>query len=119
MLKVNNRNTGKSREICSKLSIKIPERRHCRCSVFFIVNFEHVIVFSIVSIVRCKQVNVGWVNLQQTNRSSKLLIKTRLMCSKFECTKSAIRNNDNLNNVDVNQPAFKCSKLTIETLKKV
>ena len=42
MFKVNNRNTRKRREICSKLTIKIPERRHWRRSGIFIVNFEHI-----------------------------------------------------------------------------
>ena len=42
MLKVNNRNTRTMCEICSKLAIKIPERRHRRRSGIFIVNFEHI-----------------------------------------------------------------------------
>ena len=46
MFKVNNRNTRTRYEICSKLTIKIPERRHWRRSGIFIVNFE--------------QVNAGW-----------------------------------------------------------
>ena len=29
-------------EICSKLTIKLPERRHWRRSGVFIVNFEHI-----------------------------------------------------------------------------
>ena len=41
LLKVNNRNTRASCEICSELTVKTPERRHCfRVSI---VNFEHVI----------------------------------------------------------------------------
>ena len=43
LLKVNNRNTGKRCEICSKLTIKIPEQRQWPRSDIFIVNFEHVI----------------------------------------------------------------------------
>ena len=31
VLKVNNRNTRPSCEICSQLTIKTPERRHWRC----------------------------------------------------------------------------------------
>ena len=31
MFKVNNRNTSAKCEICSKLTIKIPKRRHCPC----------------------------------------------------------------------------------------
>ena len=49
LLKVNNRNTRTRREICSKLTIKTPERRHWRRSGVFIVNFEQVIA--------------GWVKL--------------------------------------------------------
>ena len=42
MLKVKSRNTRTRCETCSKLTIKIPERRHWRRSRIFIVNFEHV-----------------------------------------------------------------------------
>ena len=42
LLKVNNRNTRTRCEICSKLTINTPERRHWRRSGFFIVNFEHI-----------------------------------------------------------------------------
>ena len=42
MSKVNNRNTGTSCEIYSKLTMKAPERRHWRRSGVFIVNFEHI-----------------------------------------------------------------------------
>ena len=42
MFKVNNRNTRTGCEICSKLTIKTPERRHWRRSGVFIVNFEHI-----------------------------------------------------------------------------
>ena len=42
LLKVNNGNTRTRCKICSKLTIKRPERRHWRRSVTFIVNFEHI-----------------------------------------------------------------------------
>ena len=42
LFKVNNRNTRKRCEICSKLTIKTPERRQCRHFGNFIANFEHV-----------------------------------------------------------------------------
>ena len=42
MFKVNNRNTRTRSEVCSKLTIKIPERRQWRRSGIFIVNFEHI-----------------------------------------------------------------------------
>ena len=41
LLKVNNRNTRTRCEICSKLTIKTPERRLASSGVF-IVNFEHI-----------------------------------------------------------------------------
>ena len=43
MFKVNNRNTRTKCEICSKLTIKMPERPQTRRrSGIFIVNFEHI-----------------------------------------------------------------------------
>ena len=50
LFKVNNRDTGKTYEICFKLTIKTPERRHWRTDIDIFhttVNFE--------------QVNVSWV----------------------------------------------------------
>ena len=38
LFKINNRNIKKSCEICSKLTVKTPER----CQYVFIVNFEHI-----------------------------------------------------------------------------
>ena len=56
MFKVNNRNTRTRCEICSKLTIKTPERRHWRSSDVFIVNFEHithlVLVFLLLTLSR-------------------------------------------------------------------
>ena len=63
MFKVNNRNARTRCEICSKLTIKRPERSQCRRSVVFIINFEHFTSCSSVSIVNCKQVFSGWVCL--------------------------------------------------------
>ena len=40
LFKVNNRNTRKGCEICSKLTMKTPEQSHC----VFIVDFEQVMV---------------------------------------------------------------------------
>ena len=60
MFKVNNRNTGTKCEICSKLTIKIPEQRHWRRSGVFVVNFERISLCSSVSIVNFEQVNAGW-----------------------------------------------------------
>ena len=53
MFKANNRNTRTRCEICSKVSIKTSERRYCRRSDVFIVNFEHsshlVLVFLLLA----------------------------------------------------------------------
>ena len=51
-------------ETCSKLKIKIPKRRHWRCSGIFIVSFEHISHFacSSVSIVNFEQVNTSRVS---------------------------------------------------------
>ena len=43
LLKVNNRDTRTKNKICSKLTIKTPERRQGRHSSIFIVNFEHIL----------------------------------------------------------------------------
>ena len=48
LFKVNNKNTRTRCEICSKLTVKTPERRHCRRSGVFIVNFEHISHFVLV-----------------------------------------------------------------------
>ena len=61
LLKVNNRNTRTRCEICSKLTIKIPERRLWHRSGTFIVNFEHishlVLVFLLLNF---EHVIAGW-----------------------------------------------------------
>ena len=60
LLKVNSRHTRTRFEICSKLTIKAPERRHWRCSGVFIVNFEHLTLCFSVPIVNFKHVNADW-----------------------------------------------------------
>ena len=56
MFKVNNRNSRTRCEICSKLTIKTPERRQWCRSGIFIVNFEHishlVLVFLLLTLSR-------------------------------------------------------------------
>ena len=60
MLKGNNRNARTRYEICSKLTIKTPDRRQWRRSGIFIVNFEHISsCSSSVSIVTFEHVNAG------------------------------------------------------------
>ena len=48
LLEVRNRNTRKRCEICSKLTIRTPKRRHWLPSGVFIVNFEHISHFLLV-----------------------------------------------------------------------
>ena len=43
LFKVNNRNTRKGCEVCSKLTIKTSEWRHWHCSGVFIVDFEYTL----------------------------------------------------------------------------
>ena len=55
LLKINNRNTGTKCEICSKLTIKIPEQDHGVLYFgVFIVNFEHtshlILVFLLLTL---------------------------------------------------------------------
>ena len=52
MLKVNRRNTRESCEVRSKLTIKTP--------CVFLINFEHVSHFFIVSVVEFEHINVYW-----------------------------------------------------------
>ena len=56
MFKVNTRNTRTRSEICSKLTIKVPERRQWRRSGVFVVNLEHishlVLVFLVLTLNR-------------------------------------------------------------------
>ena len=56
LLKANKRNARTRCEICSKLTIKTPERRQWRCSGVFIVTFEHishlVLVFLLLTLSR-------------------------------------------------------------------
>ena len=46
MFKVSNRNTRTRYEVCSKLTIKTPERRQWHRSGVFILNFEHILTLS-------------------------------------------------------------------------
>ena len=48
LLKINNKYTRKMCEICSKLTINIPERRQRHGSGVFIVNLEHISLLALV-----------------------------------------------------------------------
>ena len=53
LLTVNNRKTRTKCEICSRLTIKTPERRHWHSSGVFIVNFEHISHLALVGFFNC------------------------------------------------------------------
>ena len=62
MFKINNRNTRKRSEICSKLTIKILERHQWQHSRVFIVNFEHISYLVLLFyIANFEQANLDWV----------------------------------------------------------
>ena len=71
MFKVNKINTRAGCEICSKLTIKTPERCNWRRSGVFIINFEHisqlVLMFLLLTLSRWMLAGVGdndWFSLQ-------------------------------------------------------
>ena len=70
MLKVNNRNTRTRCEICSKLTIKTPERHHWPRFGVFLVNFEHISHFFLMFLLltssrQMQNGSDGCFNLQQ------------------------------------------------------
>ena len=101
LLKVNNRNTRTRCGICSKLTIKIPERRHSSVSI---VNFEHVIAGSVVGSRELKShpsfKNCEWYHIESVswhlvgiaglktnffpNTSNKIFIKKVALTRKWE-----------------------------------
>ena len=59
LLKVSNRNTRTRCEICSKLTMKVPEQCYWYRSGVFIVNFEHIShLFLVILSGTCKFVNI-------------------------------------------------------------
>ena len=65
-MKVNNRNTRTRCEICSKLTIKIPERHHWCRSGIFIVHFEHI--SHLVSNVNFEHEIVLWISVLSSTK---------------------------------------------------
>ena len=64
LFKVHNRNTRKRSEICSKLTIKTPDRRQwCRSGI--LTNFEHISHLPSVFVVNFEQVNACWGTIGQ------------------------------------------------------
>ena len=63
MKSFSNKNTRTRCEICSKLTIKTPERRQWCCSGVFIVNFEHISHVVLVFLLLTLNMNLGYVNV--------------------------------------------------------
>ena len=65
LFKFNNRSTRKRCEICSKLTIKTPERCHGRSSGVFIANFEHIsplfLIFLLFTLNKCMLAGNGFI----------------------------------------------------------
>ena len=77
--KVNNKNSRTKSEICSKLTIKTPKRRHWRRSGVFIVNSEHishfVLVFLSLTLTKLMSTGINEVRKQtqsEPNKASKM-----------------------------------------------
>ena len=66
MSKVNNKDTRTTPK-----KMKTPERRQCRCSDLFIVNFKHishlVLVFLLLNF---RQVNAGWESKSSNKKTT-------------------------------------------------
>ena len=69
LLKVNNKNIRKRWEICSKLTIRTPERCHWHCSGGFIINSEYISHLCLVFIVNFEQVSFKILENTEINRS--------------------------------------------------
>ena len=102
LFKINKRNIRKNCDICSKLTIKTPERRHWRRFVVFIVNFEHILHLLLVfllltlkqhgTIIRTyysqyyssmEAVNVSWILYTIINHGSVIYSLAQNICRLF------------------------------------
>ena len=80
---------GKTRtmcEICLKVTIRTPERRHWCCSGVFIINFEHILHIALYfSIVDFEQVIASWRRANSTVRLIYWAVPfTKLLCEQNE-----------------------------------
>ena len=88
MLRVNNRNTSRVCEICSKFTINTPERRQQRRFSVFIVNFEHISHFLCFScqLLTAKCFLVYWRSLANVENSIRLKTRKLPVCW-FDCSR--------------------------------
>ena len=99
LLKVNNRNTRTRCEMCSKLTIKTPERRQWRRPGVFIVNFEHIshpaLVFLLLTLniylpagqkYEMTKIGRNWVFSERTF-DLELFFRRRITQQKSRCSK--------------------------------
>ena len=124
MFKVNNRNSRTRCELCSKLTIKIPERRHDVVLVSLLITLKHishlvlVFILNIVHITLNVQLSAAYILCLGDSfrtRTPIFLRKVNLwntwnaLC-KIELKKKNLK--------ILNPTAITCSKSTIETLEK-
>ena len=64
LFKLNKRNTRKRPDICSKLTMKLPERRHWNVPVSSLLTLNYFTPLPSFSIADYKQVDVCWENYQ-------------------------------------------------------
>ena len=125
MFKVNNTNSRTRCEICSKLTIKTPERRHWHRSGVFIVNFEHilqlVLVFLLLTLSRSMPAGFALFNpFRNTGRAfSRTLLSTtvapNLMSRVFKKTFSSEMFKNKFCLVGTNKCSFLQKKCTTVT----
>ena len=82
LLKFNNRSTRKRLEICLKLTIKTPERRHLHSSGVFMVTFEHISPLFIV--LYC------WLNKFMLTGIVWVIFQRKILCLVFSSVISLI-----------------------------
>ena len=112
--------------MCSKVTIKIPERRQWRRSGISIVNFEHIShLCSSVSIVNFEQVNAGWEAFCSNRQTSvsvfvkwvDVVERSLELVFPFSCC-PVIRECE-IEEKPHSKKTLTCSKSTIEALKKL
>ena len=111
LLKVNNRNTRTRCEICSKLTMKAPERHQWCCPDVFIANFEHIShLVQVFFTVNFEDVSTGWGFLFLQKCFIRLYYFS--LCRQIPCLKS-LREKTSVENI-----CEIVAKLTVEKLPR-